>query len=264
MLWFVQATASALEDGSLAYERGDYAEAARLWRPLAKAGDADAQFALGTLYQQGRGVEHDDARATRWFRRAAEQGSVPAQYNLGNAYKFGRGVKADDKMAFQWWEKAAQAGLAPAQFNLGTAYLHGRGVTQSTEQGIAWYREAAANGHPGARAVLERLAAQVASAAGAEGSQVFGPDWIRNQPPEHYTMQLLAAESDAAARRFIASLPDGEYALAPYHSRNKRWVAVVSGSFETEAEARQEAARRRLPVRPWVRQFATLRSHLTE
>jgi TPR repeat protein len=45
-----------LEDGNNAYQRGDYAAAMRLLRPRALQGDADAQFKVGVMYDQGWGV----------------------------------------------------------------------------------------------------------------------------------------------------------------------------------------------------------------
>jgi hypothetical protein len=46
----------------------------------AKGGDADAQFNLGVMYDNGEGVPEDDAEAVKWYRRAAEQGFAEAQY----------------------------------------------------------------------------------------------------------------------------------------------------------------------------------------
>ena len=43
----VPANAGPFEDGRAAYQRGDYATAFKLWRPLAEQGDSEAQFALG-------------------------------------------------------------------------------------------------------------------------------------------------------------------------------------------------------------------------
>ena len=42
--------AADFETGNDAYDRGDYASALREWRPLAKQGDAYAQFNLGVMY----------------------------------------------------------------------------------------------------------------------------------------------------------------------------------------------------------------------
>ena len=42
-------------------------------RALAEQGDADAQFNLGIMYANGRGVPQDDAEVVRWYRLAADQ-----------------------------------------------------------------------------------------------------------------------------------------------------------------------------------------------
>ena len=69
--------------GVEAYLRGDYAVALREFRPPAEQGEAAAQFALGLMYDNGRGVPEDDRQAVLWYRKAAEQGDARAQFNLG-------------------------------------------------------------------------------------------------------------------------------------------------------------------------------------
>jgi len=69
------AAAGPLHDGNAAAQRGDYATALRLWRPLAEQGDAAAQYNLGNMYVKGAGVPQDDAEAVKWYRLAAEQDS---------------------------------------------------------------------------------------------------------------------------------------------------------------------------------------------
>jgi TPR repeat protein len=44
------AVAGPYEDGVAAYEKGDYATALRVWRPLAEQGNAMAQYNLGVMY----------------------------------------------------------------------------------------------------------------------------------------------------------------------------------------------------------------------
>ena len=51
-----RAIAGPLDDAAAAYERGDYATAARLYLPLAEQGSAQAQYSLGFMYATGRGV----------------------------------------------------------------------------------------------------------------------------------------------------------------------------------------------------------------
>ena len=53
--------------------------------------DADAQYSLGILYDNGTGVAQDDTEAAKWFRLAADQGYAKAQNNLGVLYERGHG-----------------------------------------------------------------------------------------------------------------------------------------------------------------------------
>ncbi|MBS28568.1 MAG: hypothetical protein CL566_06525 [Alphaproteobacteria bacterium] len=69
--------------GIRAYEVKDYARAYAIWLPLADAGGASAQFHLGALYFEGRGVDRNLGEAKRWLRRALEQGQERAQFLLG-------------------------------------------------------------------------------------------------------------------------------------------------------------------------------------
>ncbi|EEZ74589.1 Sel1 repeat protein, partial [Neisseria lactamica ATCC 23970] len=52
----------------------------------------------------------DDAEAVRWYRQAAEQGLAQAQFNLGGMYAEGRGVRQDLALAQEWYGKACQNG----------------------------------------------------------------------------------------------------------------------------------------------------------
>jgi TPR repeat protein len=45
----------------------------------ANAGDIDAQYGLGLIYAEGRGVPQDDATAFYWLTRAVEQGDRDAE-----------------------------------------------------------------------------------------------------------------------------------------------------------------------------------------
>ena len=48
--------ADDLQDGLTAYKKRDYKTAIKLWMPLAKKGNSEAQFYMGHLYHQGDGV----------------------------------------------------------------------------------------------------------------------------------------------------------------------------------------------------------------
>jgi TPR repeat protein len=97
-----------------AHERGDYAAEAALIRPLAEKGYAFAQFNLGVLYDQGKGVPQDNALAMQWYRKAAEQGLPQAQVNLAIMYEEGQGVPPDYAQAYFWYALADGQGDSQA------------------------------------------------------------------------------------------------------------------------------------------------------
>ena len=102
----VAAVSGPFEDGRGAYKSGDYATALRLWRPLAKQGHATAQFNLGVMYEDGRGVPQDYAEAVKWHQFAAGQGHADAQHNLGVTYATGQGAPQDYVQAHMWFSLA--------------------------------------------------------------------------------------------------------------------------------------------------------------
>ena len=98
------------QEGLAAYDAGDFAAAAEAWRPLAEAGDVEAQVALAGLYTSGLGVPTDPTEAARLYRAAAEQGDAVARLNLGDAYSRGAGVPRDPVRAYVWLSLAAEQG----------------------------------------------------------------------------------------------------------------------------------------------------------
>jgi Sel1 repeat len=124
----------------------DPAARAAFYITRAKAGDAVAQYDLGVLYAQGKGLVQDYASAASWFRAAAAQGNVAAQYNLGVLYAQGLGVTANATEAINWYQSAADQHHPAAQFNLGLAYATGSGTKQDFAAAARWYKRAAAQG----------------------------------------------------------------------------------------------------------------------
>ena len=81
------AHAGPWEDGMVAYNRGDYVPAIRLFRPLAEAGNPTAQNQIGVMYRKGEGVVRSPARAFMWFSLAAKRGDTKAKAGLRGVSK---------------------------------------------------------------------------------------------------------------------------------------------------------------------------------
>lgn len=80
-------------------------------RQLAEQGDVEAQFVLGVMYENGKGVARNYAEALKWYRRAAEQGDAWAQGKMGLMYARGRGVPQNLVTAYMWSNLAAAQGI---------------------------------------------------------------------------------------------------------------------------------------------------------
>jgi TPR repeat protein len=76
------ALAGPWEDGMAAYNRGDYAPAMVLFKPLARQGNAKAQAAIGTMYRKGQGVAKSSAHAFMWLSLAAARGDPDARTEM--------------------------------------------------------------------------------------------------------------------------------------------------------------------------------------
>lgn len=143
--------AACSDDGRAAteaFDNGEYEKAMDLWMPLADAGDAEAQFGVGFLYDEGLGVPSDGVEAIRWYRLAAEQGHETSQLNLGALYQTGReNVTPDSGRAADWFRMAALQGNPKAQYYLGKLYRRGDGLPRNYELAFEWLQKSAEQGY---------------------------------------------------------------------------------------------------------------------
>jgi TPR repeat protein len=136
--------ADQVADGFAAYQHGDYLSAYRLCRPLAEHGNGDAEFLLGLMYANGKGVRQSYAAAAQWYQAASDDGQDVAQNNLGLMYAAGLGVRHSYTEAAKLYWLAADQGNPRAQYNLAVAYRDGQGVDQDNVQAYFWYTLSAA------------------------------------------------------------------------------------------------------------------------
>jgi len=152
-----------VEAGWQAYLRGDFKTALGEIRPAAEAGDAQAQFYLGTLYDAGAGVPRDQAAAATWYERAAEQGHAGAQFSIGLLYHDGAAdgsVAPDDGKAARWLLAAAEQDIAMAEYLVGQMYRQGRGLPQDRDKALDWSLKAARRGVAGGQYEVGLLLAE--------------------------------------------------------------------------------------------------------
>lgn len=105
----------------------------------AKEGGALAQVLIGWKYHCGSdGLEKNYKNAAYWYHKSAMQGNADAQYNLGCLYQNGQGVDIELSRACYWYTIAAENGNAKAMRNLSVLYETGSYVEQDDEQAFFW------------------------------------------------------------------------------------------------------------------------------
>lgn len=203
----IEPTVDPLSEAGRAYIKGDYINAAKLYRPMAEKGDVEAQLILGSMHDTGLGVPQDFKEAVKWYRMAAEQGNAKAQSKLGSMYDIGLGVHRDTGEVVKWWRLAAEQGDAFAQLNLGAMYDHGKDVPQDFKEAVRWYRLAAEQGNVFAQ---EKLGWKYIQGNGVPQDDVLAYMWLDIAVSNDFTPGRKVAnhqriqQRDAIARRMTA------------------------------------------------------------
>jgi len=154
-----------------------------------------AQFILGTLYMQGRGVKRDQGKAFlnlrasadqgfteagqmiqklliyqtptksnrsgqinfKQFQKTARTGAAKTQYSIGLIYANGWGVARDYQAAVNWYTRAMDQGFAAAALQLGLIYGRGQGVEKNINRSIDLFKKSALMGNAKAKAILKQI-----------------------------------------------------------------------------------------------------------
>ena len=116
-----------------------------------------AQYALGKLYLSDDADVHDPAKGIYWLKRSADNGNDFAAYRLGKEYLSGKNVSKDTSTAAEYLRQAANNGNAYAQYLLGKLTLMGEGVPKDPDAAYEWFAAARDNGHTYAEFFMKRM-----------------------------------------------------------------------------------------------------------
>ena len=98
-----------------------FLEIANESREAAAEGNPLAQYVMGCLYRDGRGLPRDTKEAVLWLKKAASQGRVAAHSALGRIFE--RNCNYDE--AFDHYLEAAKGRDGTAQNFIAKCYLNG-------------------------------------------------------------------------------------------------------------------------------------------
>ncbi len=162
-----------LKKAKRAYRNGNYNRAATLFRRASEEGNIVADWYLGHMYREGRGVPRDDAMAFTYYTRVAEHYDpdeddqnririvVDAMVRLADYQRMGAvnaGIQPDEAAAARSYLKIASAyGHPAAHFALGVMSIKGQGMKKNPQQGLKWLMAAARKRYAPAEAYLGEL-----------------------------------------------------------------------------------------------------------
>ena len=147
------APGASVEDGIAAANGGDNARAVAIWTPLAKSGEAEANYRLAEAYQTGRGVPVNLQRARQLYGRAAKDCHAPAQTSLA-LLDIAAGRRAS---ALRLLRAAAANNEPRALLFYGLALFNGDGVPLERERGYGMVKRAVALGQVDAEQTLSEM-----------------------------------------------------------------------------------------------------------
>jgi TPR repeat protein len=263
---------------------------------------ADARYAIGLLYWNGKGVQQDYQKAAKWMKDAAEIGHGEAQLKLGYMHINGQGVPQDPGKAEGWLSQSAQQGNMDAQYNLAVLYYKGLAGEPDVEKARYWFAKAAEQGdkvskrvlkdlaQPGQSLAIDQAANQGGSTVAAVASQtpkvasreepvsttiqkgrftegsLNPPRWLAKQSDGNYTIQVLASSSEAGINKVV----NQHRGFGPfgYYTKNKqgqRLYVLVQGVYSDAESAKRAVAA--LPAdlqknKPYPVRIGKLRQHL--
>jgi len=152
-----------------------------LFRAAAQAGSAEAQYALATLYKDGRGVDKNEAEAARLLAAAALAENPDAEVEYAIALYNGTGVPKDEIKATALFRRAALRGSPIAQNRLARIFTIARpGSSPNPIQAVKWHLIAKAGGN--SDPYLDKYAAEQPEEV-REAAQKAARPWLSVLPP---------------------------------------------------------------------------------
>lgn len=135
----------------------NYASAAQNYARAAEVGDAIAQYNLGLIYENGKGIAVDNQKAQSLYLQSAQQGHARAMTQLAGLYFKGVDGKRDDEQALYWYKKAAGLGESGALYQLGLFSETGVVSTLNFPDALGFYQKSADLGNDKAKLALARM-----------------------------------------------------------------------------------------------------------
>ncbi len=135
MLAFCMPAQASLESARAAYLKGNYLLAHDEWLRQATLGNAEAQFNLGFLFENGQGITRDLFAAERWYELAARQNYPTASDMLVALH---RKIRKENKEKLFYWLPKAESGDSVGQLAVSKILAAGKDTLKDDVEAMKW------------------------------------------------------------------------------------------------------------------------------
>ena len=147
-----------LESGYGGYEK-NIDSAVDFYFIAAEAGNPEALYLIGHLYETGIGLDKSNKDAKNYYLKAANKGNVDAMMKIAHLYKKGKGgLQKSKQQAMLYYQKAADLGNVDAMLKYASMRKkQGDLATANLNDAKIYYEKAALKGSPKAKIKLLKL-----------------------------------------------------------------------------------------------------------
>jgi TPR repeat protein len=131
----------------------NYESCLLMWEYLAKNGDVDLQYKLGTLYEDMDGASNL-SKAAAWYSKAVDNHHKDAMFRLGRFYQRGLGVDQNTEKAIDLYTKSEDGHHGDSLYQLGKLYLNYNQDESNPAQMTNYFEKAAHQGNSEAQRIL--------------------------------------------------------------------------------------------------------------
>ena len=125
------------------YQKSDLSQTFYWFNMASKAGNAEAIYMIGYMYEHGKSVEKNMINALYHYQLSASRGYVDAAIVLGEHFNNGTYVNRNIETSLQWYMKAAEKDDTEGQFYSGVL-LYEKG---QKDEALEWFKKAGEQGH---------------------------------------------------------------------------------------------------------------------
>jgi enhanced entry protein EnhC len=204
-------------------EENNYQHAQVDYEIAANKGDAVAQYNLGLIFEQGKGVPVQMQKAASLYQKAADAYFVPAMVQLAGLYLNGSLGERDEKQAINWYQKAADKKNQDALYQLGLLSETGIGMARDDAKAVSFYQASANQGNAKAMLALARL-------------YQYGLGVAQNNDEAVKLYKELAMSGNAYAAYQLAVLAhQGVFGEQAKQQQTKQWLQLATENGSQQA-----------------------------